>query len=72
MSRLSDDEFFRLEALRLAVQAGDADLRQKFYDFLTANDKGQACCAAGVADAVSTAMSAIDLNRSIRGFEDGT
>lgn len=35
MSRLFDDRDIRLEALRLAVKAGDAGLRQSFYEFLT-------------------------------------
>jgi hypothetical protein len=29
------DEAIRLEALRLAVQAGDPHFRHQFYDFLT-------------------------------------
>lgn len=35
MNHLTDDEYMRLEALRLAVQSGFPDLRQQFYDFLT-------------------------------------
>jgi len=35
MTRLNDDQFFRLEALRLAVQAGCPDHREAFYDFLS-------------------------------------
>ncbi|WP_176482815.1 hypothetical protein [Sphingobium sp. D43FB] len=35
MTQLSPDEFLRLEALRLAVQAGQPPLRQHFYEFLT-------------------------------------
>ena len=34
MSHLMNDREIRLEALRLAVQAGNADLRQPFYEFL--------------------------------------
>lgn len=35
MCRLTGQEFLRLEALRLAVQAGFPELRQQFLDFLT-------------------------------------
>lgn len=38
MTQLSPDEFLRLEALRLAVQAHQPASCQRFYDFLVGKD----------------------------------
>ncbi|MEJ7933633.1 hypothetical protein WG907_05080 [Sphingobium sp. AN558] len=38
MTHLTTDEFMRLEALRLAIQAGDPWLSQNFYDFLSGKE----------------------------------
>lgn len=73
MSRLSDDEFFRLEALRLAVQAGDAGLRQQFYEFLTGktNQTPLEMIDAALRKAVADAIKRIERERAGRGFGDG-
>lgn len=39
MPHLDTEEFLRLEALRLAVQAGFPHYRQEFYDFLTGKNR---------------------------------
>lgn len=45
MNHLTEDQFFRLEALRLAVQAGQPEERQRFYQFLTESDAPTASIA---------------------------
>lgn len=73
MSRLSDDEFLRLEALRLAVQAGFPDFRQSFYEFLTgkSDQTPLEMIDAALGKAVADAIKRIERERAGRSFGDG-
>jgi hypothetical protein len=68
MNRLTDDQYFRLEALRLAVQAGLPELREAFYGFLQGSDGTALRFAADINAAVGDAIKQIEASRLTRGF----
>ncbi len=71
MNHLTDDQYFRLEALRLAVQAGYPDHREAFYKFLKGNDGTALYSVADVEKSVVSAIRNIGETRNGRSFGDG-